>query len=550
MQASNDLRRYIPLMLHWAWLLALAAILSGTVAYLISIRQTPIYQASTTISIQEAPGTNASAELQSIMLSQQRIQTYAQLMKARPLLEAVSKQLGWPQAIDPDTITVAPVRDTQLIRVSVNDVDPARAAQTANTLVSVFAAQRQAIQSSRYAASKESLQQQLTVLGKQVEQTSAALEALGDDTDQNGARDRLQTSLTQYQQSYANLLQSFEQVRLAEAATTSNVVLEEPAIAPTLAISPRVKRNTALAAMMGLLLAAGLVVLRENLDDKVKDPDALSELVGLPVLGLIARTRRGADASGPIVIAEPRSPLTEAYRALRTNIEFASVDQPIRTILITSPSPDDGKSTVAVNLAAVLAQGQRNVVVVDADLRRPTVHKRLDLTNRSGLSELFVQADARMADALRPTRQDSLQVLAAGLLPPNPAELLGSHKMEEILGEIRAHVDMVVIDTPPVTVVTDAVVLAPRVDGVLLVVRAGATRLGSAQLAVEQLRRVGANIIGIVVNDIPLGRAGYGYAYQGYYKYYREDGEDTRGNIFRRVLRRRSKPAPEVTEKA
>jgi succinoglycan biosynthesis transport protein ExoP len=271
-------------------------------------------------------------------------------------------------------------------------------------------------------------------------------------------------------------------------------------------------------------------------------------LLGLPVLGVIARTRRSASATTPIVVAEPRAPISEAYRALRTNIDFAGVDKPIGTLLVTSAMPSEGKSTVVVNLSAILAQGQRNVVVVDADLRRPTIHKRLDMTNRSGLSEMFVQMDIRTQGSLRPTAVDALNVVTAGQLPPNPAELLGSRKMLDIVAELGNHADIVVIDSPPVNVVTDAAVLAPRVDAVLLVVRAGTTRLGAAVLAVEQLRRAGANIIGVVVNDVPVGRSGYGYASQGYYKYYGADNEGAGRALLNKLLRRKTKSTSDVTE--
>ncbi|MDP9314578.1 MAG: polysaccharide biosynthesis tyrosine autokinase [Chloroflexota bacterium] len=521
MNLQTELRQYVAILLHWALLLILAAMLSGAAAYYISSRQQRVYQASTTILIDEASGVKAGENYQSILTSERRARTYAQLVTTGPLLESVIEQVGLQITVDrlKSTIDVQAVRDTQLIKVRAQDTDPARAAQIANTLVTRFAAQTQQLQNERYGASRENLKEQIAILQRQIEQTEASLNGLVNDASATPDRSRLEASLTQYRQSYANLLQSYEQVRLAEAQTSSSIVVVEPATAPKVPVSPRVLLNTALAAIVGLLVALGLVFLREALDDSVKQPDLLAEHLGLPILGLISRIK-GADKTKPIVVAEPRSPVSEAYRALRANIEFSSVDRPVRSLLITSPAPNEGKSTVSVNLGAIMAQAGRQVAVVDADMRRPTVHKRFDMTNRDGLSELFVKPEMFLNGAMRKTAVQGVSVVTAGVLPPNPAELLGSDKMQGILQQLQDRADLVLLDTPPVTAVTDAVVLSPRVDGVILVLRVGQTKLGAAKQAVEQLRRAGARVLGIVLNDVPTGRSRYGYAYQSYYQQY------------------------------
>jgi non-specific protein-tyrosine kinase len=214
---------------------------------------------------------------------------------------------------------------------------------------------------------------------------------------------------------------------------------------------------------------------------------------------------------------------------LRTNIQFASVDIPLRTLLITSPSPQDGKSTVAVNLGASLAQSGYKVGLVDADLRRPQIHKRLALSNREGISGMFVQDQIVLNGALRETSVENLYALTSGALPPNPAELLGSDKMSEILQKVGEKTDIILLDTPPVMAVTDSAVLAPQVDGVLLVVKPGSTKLAACRQAIDQLQRVGANILGVVLNDVEMNRSRYRY-YRGYYytyydKYYNNGNE-------------------------
>jgi non-specific protein-tyrosine kinase len=287
-----------------------------------------------------------------------------------------------------------------------------------------------------------------------------------------------------------------------------------------------------LAALIGLIFGVGMVIVIELLDDTLS-PDAVSRQLGLPVLGVVARhqTINGK----PIVAAEPRSPVAEAFRSLRTNIQFASVDRPLHTLLVTSPSPEDGKSTVAANLGVSLAQSGRRVTVVDADLRRPQIHKKFGLSNRTGITSVFVQPHPKLNGTVQDTEIANLTALTSGSLPPNPAELLGSEKMFDILGLIGEEADLIVIDSPPVMAVTDAAVLAPRVDGVLLVVKPGATKLAACKQAVDQLQRVGANILGVILNDVEVNRSRYKYAYyKGYYytyhRYYSSDSETAPAN--------------------
>jgi non-specific protein-tyrosine kinase len=213
-----------------------------------------------------------------------------------------------------------------------------------------------------------------------------------------------------------------------------------------------------------------------------------------------------------ITISNPRSPIAEAYRTLRTNLEFSNLDRSLRTILVTSASAEEGKSTTLANLAVTIAQSGKRVILVDADLRRPTQHQIFGLKNNAGLSDM-VRDDAMLA---QPPLQDSgvqnLQVLTSGHLPPNPAEILGSKRMSEILAALLAQADMVLFDAPPVLAVTDAAVLSSKVDGVLLVIRAGTTKRESAQRAQAQLEKINARILGAVVNNVK-GERGAQYYY-------------------------------------
>jgi capsular exopolysaccharide synthesis family protein len=346
----------------------------------------------------------------------------------------------------------------------------------------------------------------LVVLGKPVESESNTSSRLA----------QMQSTLDLYQSLYLNLLSSLETVRLARLQNTPNIVQIEPASVPKGSVRPRPLMNGAMAAGVGLMLAAGVVVLIEYLDDTLKTPEDVERLLGVPVVGFVAEMQfKDKSAEEVYVSRQPRSPVSEAFRSLRTNLEFASVQKPIHTILVTSPGPAAGKTTVAVNLAAIFALSGKRVALVDADMRRPHVHHLLEMPNRNGLSNLFRTQTTPQSVSRTKLELPNLMVITSGSLPPNPAELLGSEKMSEILAELSKAVDVIVIDTPP-SLVADAQILAGKVDGILFVVQPGTTHAEVARTSLELFKRGGARIIGTVLNRIPRNRS----YYYGGYKYY------------------------------
>jgi len=532
---SDDFRRYFALIWRWWWMIGLATLLAAVTAYLVSQRMTPIYQASTTLLINEASA-NRTTDYTSILTSERLARTYTEMLSKKPVLQAVIDDLGLKLEIKDllKMISVELVRDTQLIEVKVENPDPVLASDIANRLVAKFAEQTQALQASRYASSKQNLEDQLTRIDEQIQTTSKQINSLGTGTEANPERDRLEAALAQYRQTYASLLQSYEQVRVAEAGSTSNVVQIDPATTPETPIRPRPLRNAALAGAVGLFMAIGIVFLIEALDDTIKGPEDIVRIIGLPVLGLIIRYETNEGML--ITIAEPRSPVSESFRSVRTNLQFTSVDKPIRTLLITSPSPSDGKTTIAANLGVVIAQNGKRVALIDADLRRPNIHKVFDIPNRMGLSGLFVMPEVNLDGSLQKTITEGLYTLPAGDVPPNPAELLGSEKLSEILRLVSEKADMVIIDSPPIVAVTDSAVLAHRVDGVILVVKPGVTKMAAARQAFEQLNRVGANVVGVILNEVDFAQSRYHYyQYKGYYYGYRSYYDES-GNKVRKKL--------------
>ena len=348
--------------------------------------------------------------------------------------------------------------------------------------------------------------------------------------DVSAEEEQTQSTLALYRQIRANLLSSYEGIRLARLSSTSNIVAIEPALVPEKPIRPQPLNNAGLGAAVGLLLAGAIVFLIEYLDDTIRSAEQVTAAMDLPVIGYIAELEHDQDKA--YVSENPRSPVAEAFRTLRTNLEFASVDRPLKTLLVVSAHPGEGKTTVATNLAITIAQGGKRVLLIDADLRRPRVHHHLGLPNRIGLSNLFRDLHT-IEDVAHAWRDGSLSVITSGGVPPNPADLLASERMAAILEMASQSVDMVIVDAPPF-LVADASILASRADGVVLVIRPGKTPMDAALTTLEQMKRAGANILGIVLNRIPRDRPSYygGYRhYSGYYKgeygYY---DENPRGN--------------------
>lgn len=532
---------YTSLLWRWLWLLVLSACLAGGVAFYISRQQTPIYQSSTLVMIDTAPS-YLSDLYSSIITSQQLLKTYAKIMTSQPVLDGVKQQLGLEELTA--SIQIQPIQDTQLLTVIVQDTDPDRAATIANTLVSVFAAQLQAGQITRYADGKKILENQMAVLEQQIQATTATLNAKEDTPENQATLLTLQTNLSQYQYSYSYLLQSYSQLSLAETQSTSTIILNDPAVPNAIPIQPQPIQNAFLAAVVGLLLAGGTIFLIDFLDDTIRDPQEITRKWGVPILGMI--THYKSNGSMLITIKQPLAPVSEAFRSLRTNLQFAGADSPLKTILVASPSPRDGKTTIAANLACMIAQSNRSVVLVDTDLRRPNIHKYFQLLNRLGLTNQLIQPQDRLDGSIQNTELDSLKVITFSSLPSNPSELLGSVKMQEMMSYLRDQFDFIILDSPPALMVTDAVVLASRVDGVIIVVKPSVTRRAELHHMIEQLKQVDARVLGVVINDVDVGRSKYYYyrryysSYNKYYKgYYSPDGGS----------KKEKSPAPASSEK-
>jgi capsular exopolysaccharide synthesis family protein len=298
------------------------------------------------------------------------------------------------------------------------------------------------------------------------------------------------------------------------------------ATTPSARVSPQPRNNLLIGGVLGLVAGAVLALMLEALDRSLKTPAQGVHLFGAPMLSLLPR-RRDAASKQLVTVEDPLSQASEAYRSLRTAVRFLDPDNPLRTLLVTSPSAGEGKTSTAANLAIALAQSGERVVLVDADLRRARVAEMFGLEGAVGLTNV-IRRQLPVADALQGW-QDTVAVLASGPLPPNPSEILGSQSMTALVDELSALADIVIFDAPPVLPVTDAVVLATQVDGVLVVARYGRTQRSLAAEAHRRLQGVGAHIVGFVLNGVPNS------ASRGYYEDYRYITRDPVPILNRRV---------------
>lgn len=441
-------------MRRWAWLIILCPIVAVIIATLVTWRLPSVYEAQVSLLVRPSQPLKVDVGAAGLT-SDQILRTYARLMTERPLLQQVISDQSLPT--DPvglsKQITVTPEPNTLILDVAVRDTDPGRARDTANTLVNDF----------------------ITHI-KQIQQTES---------------------------------------KNPTASSADNLVVESPAILPTEPVSPKPLLNIGVGLIAGLLLGLGLAFLLDYLDQSVRSDDVLRERFGLVPLGHIPFVAAKPEKRGELFAFAGDSPVAEAYKSLRTNLLFSSVDKQIKTIVITSASPNEGKSRTAANLAIVLAQAGHSTLLIDADFRRPSLHRMFGKVRNVGLSNLIV-GEVVESDLVAPDEQIiTLTVLPSGPIPPNPSELLGSYPMKALLDRFRKEFDYTVIDTPPVNAVTDASLLAAQTDAVMLVIDTNRATYTAVQHAKQALDRVNARLLGTVMNKMRATGGGY-YAQYAY----------------------------------
>jgi len=501
-----DLRRLIAKARTWLPLMLVTAVLAGATAFAVSSLQESVYESRATLIVGQALSAT-NPDYSQLLVAQSLANTYAAIAETTPILEAVIEDLDLEETPDElaARVRVESPTDSTMLLITAQDTDPAQAAEIANALGDQLIAVSPAIQG-READFQASIDADLKATQALIDSTQARIDtlvALEQRTAQQEAQlQALEGRLANLRSTYATLL-SF-----SSGTATNLLTVVEPAGVSDSPVAPRTLLNTLLAAALGMLVVAAIAFLVEQLDDSIKDADAVQEVTGFSTLGTIPRMRgeRGrSEIYRLATILYPRSGVAEGYRTLRANVEFVSVDAPARTLLVTSASPNEGKSVTAANLAVVFAQAGRRVLLVDADLRKPAVHSLFDLPNAHGLTTML-RSESVSPDAVsHASEQANLRILTTGPLPPNPAELMGSHRMQAVLALLQQSADLVIFDSPPLQAVTDAAILSSFVDGTLFVLDTRHSRRRTVRLAVAALERAGANVLGAVLNRIPAG---------------------------------------------
>lgn len=490
------LRDYVQILRRRKALIALVVVLFTVPTLVISLLQTPLYAGEAELLLLPRNSETLFDPNSGVRTDPGReVQNEIRILKSQPVRDAVRTELG-----SAPKVSVTPDGQTDIIVVTARHAEPQRAAQLANAYSTAYIEYRRKQAVDDVLAASQQIQSKISDLQKQIDTASAG-----------APRD----SLVQAQ---ALFKQKLDQLQVDGALKRGGAQLVTPATVPTQPVSPQPLRNGVVAAVAGLLLGLGLALVREFLDDSVKTKDDFERVApGVPVLGLIpvVSAWRGKETPYLVSLDDPNSPAAEAYRTLRTSIQFLGLDQPMRTLQVTSANPQEGKTTTLANLAVALARSGSTVAIVCCDLRRPRIHEFFGLDNEVGFTSVLL-GKVGLAGAMQEVPdQARLSLLASGPLPPNPSELLSSKRTVEVLGSLQAEYDIVLIDAPPVLPVTDALVLSGRVDATLLVAVAGATTRKEAARTVELLRQVDAPLVGAVLNGVDT-EGSYGYAYQSY----------------------------------
>lgn len=530
-----ELRQIAGTIWKWLWLILLCAAVAGFAAWWFAKDQQPVYRTSTTLMIGQAIE-QSDPSYADFYTGERLAQTYSELTRREPVLKAAAAALGFEDHWRSlrSRVTVQLVPGTELMEVSVTDTDPYRAKAIADQV----ALQLQAMVTPEETLERQFLREQAAgfppKIGAAQEKISALEVELGEAFSARQIQEvqaeivGLQSQINTWQTTFAQY-----QLLLGERSTNVLEVIEEANV-PSMPVGSNWMLQVMLAAAIGMALGVGAAFLLDYLDESLKSPDDVTRATGLTTLGAITRISGDSPNEKLITVRHPKSPISEAYRVMRTNLQFSSLDRPLKSLIVTSANPKEGKSTTLANLGVVTAQAGKSVILVDSDLRRPMLHKIFQLPNKEGLTSLLLQEGPELDGQVQETGIENLRVVTSGPLPPNPSELLGSKKMEGLIAQLQGEADIIIFDTPPALPVTDAAVLATQTDGVVMVADAGKTRRAAAGQATENLQQVGAKLLGVAVNRLSPRGSGKNYYYYYYYHYrYAQDTKKRRRSHLR-----------------
>ena len=511
---SSNLSHFIRIIRARRWLVVVPVIVLTATTVVVSVLQPSTYQGEVTVLVtQQNTGTTLLGAPQTGQSQPANfVATQVKVMQSSTIAERAIRALGLsttPTELG-KRVVVSEDADTNIVTIAVTDTSATRAADTANALAQAYVTWSQDLERASIKAAADDVQQRLALAQRDIVSIEATLAA-------RGSTDAAQVRLQAAKDLYTGLADKLEQLREYQQLETGSGSVLAAAAADPRRVSPIPVRDGALAVAVGLMLGFGSALLVETLDDTVKSADEAEEIYGAPVLANVPteKSRKG-DAPRLTLIENPGGSGAEAYRVLRNNLGFINFERNIKVVLVSSASPDEGKSTVAANLAVVLSTVGKKVALVACDFHRPAAAQFFDVDQAVGLSGFLAGMGDLQTVLQQPTGLENLWVLPAGSLPPNPSELLSSPTMGQLVAGLRESVDWVILDSAPLLAVADAAAAARWVDGVLIVSRAGLTTRDAARKSRTQLENVGARILGIVLRSSEQATTGGDGYFKGY----------------------------------
>lgn len=505
-----ELSTYLSILRRRKWIVLICVLLGTVLATAFTLLSKPQYVASTTVRVLTVGGGTLTTARPDINYTERLVSTYSNIITSNTVRRQIMDQLGLEEF---PAVSVQTIPGTELIRIIAEASDPEEARDIANTAAQILVAQNLDFYSG---GAGQTLQQ---ILGEQLATAEEDLNQARSDyaealaaSPQNEAAIAIASQLLEVRErTYASLATQYESARLEEAVRANAISIIEEASAPNRPAKPRHPLNIALGLAVGLSIGVALSFLRENLDTTLYTKDQIEEATQLTTLGQVPTSK---DELTIAKLGSGQYPQLESFRRLRTNI-LASSTNGSQVILLTSAKRGEGKSTVSGNLAVTIAQSGRGVIIVDCDLRLPTVHKLFDLTNKRGLTNILA-GELSLDEAIQDSPFPRLQIITSGPLPPNPTELLGSQRMFDLIEQLREMFDFVILDTPAILSVADSAVLAPAADNVILVVAQSKTTRGDVQAVRQQLSNLNVKSMEVVINRAEPN---------GSYAYYESDSK-------------------------
>ena len=468
-EETIELQDFLKVINKFKWLILFGTLICLASTIFVTARMTPIYEASIQLLVRQRQvvvggGTSTAGDAyQATLLSERLAKTFSQMIQNRSTAEKVVEKLDLP--VMPieliKKVKAEPLRDTQLIKVTVQDKNPAQARLIANTMGDVF-------------------------------------EKVVNDIEKKDTQS-------------------------GSAKPLVSISIVDPALEPTKPVKPKPLQNAALALFIGLIASTGLAFLLNYLDMTIKEPGEVEQSSGLISLGYIPALHKRSDQL--VVLTEPQSLVAEAFRTMRTNIQYINFESSIKTIVMTSPGTGEGKTLISANIATVMAEAGHKVLLIGCDLRKPRLHKVFNVSNDIGLANILIGTSS-ISKAIQRTAITDLDIITSGPIPPNPVDLLGSARMEQFLEDVKQRYDLIIMDSPPVSTITDALVLVAYADGVIMLARHGMTNRQAFINAKAALEKVNARILGFVLNAAKSSHA-YGY-YEYYHRTYGEGASTAR----------------------